>query len=223
MADLKYNFLGDTFNVFENVESPKVVRTFKTFLGDPIDLNNLYVGEDGRIHADNLLERENTTSPKLIDHNSPEEEVAISPEFSYQVKYDLTGNRKKAMEFFQSKGLSAHAAAGIVGNLLQESKLNTKAVGDGGKALGIAQWHPDRQKGLKELAKKRGTDIYDFNTQLEYVWQELNGNYKSSLERLLKSRNLDEATTIFMRGYERPNEKYANLKARIQFGQSVLS
>jgi hypothetical protein len=28
------------------------------------------------------------------------------------------------MEFFQSKGLSSHHAAGIVGNLLGESKLN---------------------------------------------------------------------------------------------------
>lgn len=221
MADLKYNFLGDTFNVFENVESPKV-RTLETPLGNFSLGDNLYVGDNGRVYADNQFESEDT-SPKLVDHNNPEEEVVTSPESSYQVKYDLTGNKKKAMEFFQSKGLSAHAAAGIVGNLLQESKLNTKAVGDNGKALGIAQWHPDRQKGLKELAKKRGTDIYDFNTQLEYVWQELNGSYKSSLEGLLKSRNLDEATTIFMRDYERPSEKYANLKARIQFGQSVLS
>lgn len=220
MANLKYNFLGDTFNVFENVESPKV-RILETPLGNFSLGDNLYVGDNGRIYADNQFE---DTSPKLVDQNNPEEEVFISlPESSYQVKYDLTGNKKKAMEFFQSKGLSAHAAAGIVGNLLQESKLNTKAVGDNGKAIGIAQWHPDRQKGLKELAKKRGTNVYDLDTQLEYVWQELNGNYKSSLEGLLKSRNLDEATTIFMRSYERPSEKYANLKARIQFGQSVLS
>ena len=219
MADLKYNFLGDTFNVYENVDPPKILRTD---LGDFNVGNNLQVNNGKVYAAPNQFEKENS-SPQLVDHNNPEEELVILPESSYQVKYNLTGNKKKAMEFFQSKGLSAHAAAGIVGNLLQESKLNTKAVGDGGKALGIAQWHPDRQKGLKELAKKRGTDIYDLNTQLEYVWQELNGNYKSSLEGLLKSRNLDEATTIFMRGYERPSEKYANLKARIQFGQSVLS
>lgn len=219
MTDLQYNFLDDTFTTYKNVESPKIKLQLP--LGD-IDLEDkgLYIGNNGTILANNNIP-ERRQAQLIINNN---EEVPIIKESSVtQQRGDLQENKKKAMEFFQSKGLSAHAAAGIVGNLLQESKLNTKAVGDSGKALGIAQWHPDRQKGLKELAKKRGTDIYDLNTQLEYVWQELNGNYKNSLEGLLRSRNLDEATTIFMRGYERPNEKYANLKARIQFGQSVLA
>jgi hypothetical protein len=42
------------------------------------------------------------------------------------------------MEFFQSKGLSAHAAAGIVGNLMTESDLITDRIGDKGTSYGLA-------------------------------------------------------------------------------------
>jgi len=42
------------------------------------------------------------------------------------------------MEFFQSKGLSAHAAMGLVGNLLAESSLNPSAVNKKSGAIGIA-------------------------------------------------------------------------------------
>jgi len=53
---------------------------------------------------------------------------------------------------------------------MHESGLKTSIKGDGGKAFGIAQWHPDRQKGLEALAKSLGTSKTDLNTQLEYVW-----------------------------------------------------
>ena len=42
------------------------------------------------------------------------------------------------MNFFTSKGLSNHIAAGIVGNLLGESNLNPNAVNPSSKAFGIA-------------------------------------------------------------------------------------
>jgi len=47
MADLKYNFLGDTFNVYENVDPPKILRTD---LGDFNVGNNLYV-DNGKVYA----------------------------------------------------------------------------------------------------------------------------------------------------------------------------
>ena len=185
MADLKYNFLGDTFNVFENVESPKV-RTLETPLGNFSLGDNLYVGDNGRVYADNQFEKEDT-SPKLVDHNSPEE--ALSPESSYQVKYDLTGNKKKAMEFFQSKGLSAHAAMGLVGNLLAESSLNPSAVNKKSGAIGIAQWLGKRKK---DLIAKYGNNP-TFEQQLDFVWEELNSSHKKGLETLKNSRSIEEA------------------------------
>jgi len=66
------------------------------------------------------------------------------------------------MNYFMDKGLSKHAAAGIVGNLYAESRLKTDAVGDGGTSGGIAQWHGPRWKQLQAFAKarnKKWTDL----------------------------------------------------------------
>ena len=148
-------------------------------------------------------------------HSEPSQDI------TYNTRQDLQGAKKKAMEFFQSKGLSAHQAAGIVGNLIIESSLNTTIKGDGGKALGIAQWHPDRQEGLKNLAKRRGTEISDLNTQLEYVWEELNTGYKNALSKILNSKNVKEATTAFMTHYEKPG--IPHFEKRLKEAENLLS
>ena len=52
----------------------------------------------------------------------------------------LTANERTAYEFFVSKGLTNFQAAGIVGNLIQESNVDPGAVQSGGPGRGIAQW-----------------------------------------------------------------------------------
>lgn len=169
----------------------------------------------------NTLESK-TFDTSFIDKNA-ETHSEPSQEITYTTKQDLQGNKKRAMEFFQSKGLNAHQAAGIVGNLIVESAgLNTTIKGDGGKAFGLAQWHPDRQKGLKALAQKRGTDISDFDTQLEYVWEELNSpKYKLALNGILNSRNAKEATTVFMKHFEKPG--IPHFEKRLKEAEALLS
>lgn len=228
MADLQYNFLGDTFTTYQNVDEP-TVPTLKT---------PLYEIETP--WADSFITKDDGTQIPLAKSNMPRMIVNNNPEYKNNnpeyknnqgnsqsqssINTKIGGDKKQqALNFFINKGLSNHVAAGIVGNLIQESGLKTNIKGDGGKAFGIAQWHPDRQKGLKALADSRGTKIDDFETQLEYVWQELNTTEKGTLSRLLNSRNVDEATTIFMRHFERPNEKYANLTGRIKYANSLLS
>jgi len=51
-----------------------------------------------------------------------------------------------AMNYLMSKhGLSSAQAAGIVANMQAESGGKAGAIGDGGRARGLFQWHPDRQ------------------------------------------------------------------------------
>ena len=53
----------------------------------------------------------------------------------------LSGAEKTAYEFFVAKGLKNYEAAGIVGNLIQESSVNpTVSQFGGGPGRGIAQW-----------------------------------------------------------------------------------
>lgn len=224
MADLQYNFLNDSFTTFKNVETPKVTVLNSPITGD-LDIGDWgYVGDNGVVYANNNM------SKMIVDNNEEVnpvivEETPVITETSS--KTNLKGDQKLAMDFFQSKGLSAHASAGIVGNLMQESKLNPNASGDKGTSFGIAQWRdPQKGKGrwtnLKNFAKKNGLNEKDLTTQLEFLWHELNTDYKSTLQGLLSSSNYEQAATIFMRRFEKPNEKYANLSQRIKNAASLV-
>ena len=81
-------------------------------------------------------------------------------------------NRQQAVEFFIYQGWTLPQAAGIVANLEAESRLRPDAVGDGGQAYGIAQWHPPRQAGFEALLGKpiKGSSFED---QLYWVHAEL--------------------------------------------------
>lgn len=118
---------------------------------------------------------------------------------------------EEAYEFFIKKGYSPEVSAGIVGNLIYESGLSTKIEGDkglkGGSSYGLAQWREGRLTGLQTFAKNRNSAWTDFNTQLEYVHHELNTSEKGTLDRLNKAKTPEEASDIFMRGYERPSNK----------------
>lgn len=121
------------------------------------------------------------------------------------------------VKFFINKGLTKDQAKGIVGNLLHESggrsdileggKRGELTVGSG-KGYGLAQWtDKSRQQGLADFAKSRGTKTSDVNTQLEYIWKELNEKESKALSALRKTTNVKDATEVFMNLYERPGVK----------------
>lgn len=117
-----------------------------------------------------------------------------------------SGSREgEAMTFFQSQGWSRAQAAGIVGNLIAESGLDTGAVGDGGQARGIAQWHPDRKAKLRAWARRNGKNPDAYRTQLEYIQHEMftadGGNVG---DRLRQQTSASGAARVFADHYERP-------------------
>lgn len=104
-----------------------------------------------------------------------------------------------AMGYFQKHGLTKEQAAGIVGNLLAESSLNTGARNagdgrDGSDSIGIGQWNSTRARALMKFAGERGKDWRDFETQLAFVVHELDGSHKSIGDRLRAAKDLKEAT-----------------------------
>lgn len=143
----------------------------------------------------------------------------------------LTGsnNHEKAFNFFKSRGYSNAAAAGIIGNLMQESgtDLNPSLHQKGGPGRGLAQWtyKSDRWNGLVQYAKSKNRNWDDFQTQLEYIDMEMNNKnlnpfwrkQNSSLQAFKGSSSVDNATYLFDRVYERSGipminkrKKYAN-------------
>ncbi len=115
-----------------------------------------------------------------------------------------TGNAREAVQFFTSKGWTPAQAAGIVGNLQAESgpNMKTNAVGDGGKAYGIAQWHPDRQANFK---RAYGKDIRQagFKEQLAFVQWELENTERKAAAMLRKAETPQQAAWAFDEYYER--------------------
>lgn len=212
---MQYDFLNNNFTTFENVEIPKVELSMP-LMDSPLDISEWAQGITSK---GTPIVKDNVGVSKFKINNN--EEISVQPKYDVQ-NYNVTERMKKATDFFQSKGLSKHAASGIVGNLMQESgNLNTTIKGDGGKAFGMAQWHPDRQRGLKVLAQSRGTDMSDFETQLEYIWQELNSTHKKALDGLLNSKTVEQATTAFMKHFEKPG--ILNLENRIKYAKQCYN
>jgi len=114
-----------------------------------------------------------------------------------------SGTAQDAVAFFMDRGWSHAQASGIVGNLLAESNLDPHGpAGDGGKAYGIAQWHPDRQATFAQWA---GKDIRDSSLaeQLQFVDWELRNSEKAAGDRLARANTAEDAAAIIDEYYER--------------------
>ena len=138
---------------------------------------------------------------------------------------NLTGNdiKEKVFNFFVSNGYSKEAAAGIMGNMQQESGVNPSLIQGNGKgpAAGIVQWEnyntkTDRWKKMADYASSKGKDWTDLGSQLEYIDMELanRGNVDNYTNYLLqkwyggydsfkKINNVNTAVEAFEKTFER--------------------
>lgn len=124
---------------------------------------------------------------------------------------------KQAMDYFIKKGMAPHQAAGLVGNLLRESRLNhTAHYNDStGGAYGIAQWRGARQKGLFNRYGNNPT----LQNQLDYVWWELNNTHKKGYQNILNSKTAEEAARYGMGGFEFSASPEGAIADMIKHGQ----
>jgi len=125
-----------------------------------------------------------------------------------KVSGDVQTRGQQALGYFMSQGYTKEQAAGIVGNLIAESKLNTGArnPGDGNDrtdSIGIGQWNSGRALALKSFAAANHADWRDFNVQLAFVDHELKTSESTAGSNLKNARTVDEATAA-MAGFERP-------------------
>ena len=112
--------------------------------------------------------------------------------------------KSAAMNYFRALGWTPAQAAGIVANLNAESGMSASAVGDGGKAFGVAQWHPDRQAAFKAWSGKdiRNSQLSD---QLAFVHHELTQGAEQRAGAMLRAaQNASDAGQVVSRFYERP-------------------
>ncbi len=154
-------------------------------------------------------------------------------------------------DFLTGKGLSEVAAAGVMGNLYAESRLNpcnlqnsfekklgltdqqyTSGVDDGtytnfvkdSAGYGLAQWtFWTRKQNLLNYARTQKKSIGDLQMQLEFLWSELNG-YKAVMEALENAQSVFQASNAVLLGYEKPADQGAAVqKKRAEYGQTFMN
>ena len=96
-------------------------------------------------------------------------------------------NIEIAVKFFQDRGYEDYQIAALLGGFLQESGLQPSITNSIG-AVGIAQWLGARKKSL--IAKKNYNKL---ETQLEFVYSELNNSEKAAGKKLKNSTDLESA------------------------------
>ena len=136
---------------------------------------------------------------------------------------DISGESDYATgvwKFLTGRGYSPQAAAGILGNMTQESGVDPTVIQGGGKgpAAGICQWEnwrtkSSRWKAMSDYASSKGKDWTDLQSQLEWLDLELQGKDPTTLSKLkslvggyegFKSiKDVNKATEVFEKAFER--------------------
>lgn len=106
-----------------------------------------------------------------------------------------------SVDFWRSNGFSSAAAAGITANENRESGGRAGARGDGGSAVGLFQWHPDR---VAKILKNTGIDVRTAGRedQLKAALWELQSMGLS--DSLKNSSDPAGAAALFSNRFERP-------------------
>ncbi len=124
---------------------------------------------------------------------------------------DFSGSsgQAQAMNYFMSQGLTKDQAAGIVGNLMQESTaaIDPKAKNASGHR-GIAQWDANRWGNFEKWAKTNKLDVNSREAQLQWIMEEMRtGTGGLSLKTLKGAKTSREAADLFLTRFERSGEK----------------
>lgn len=125
-------------------------------------------------------------------------------------RWTPTDESASAYRYFVKLGYSPAAAAGIVGNGVNESgmRLNAGLSHDGGTGFGVFG-HRDPKPGqgrwteMRKWAEARGLDINKRETQFDFVDHELKTSEKHVGDRLRSAKDAREAA-IAMIDFERP-------------------
>jgi hypothetical protein len=137
---------------------------------------------------------------------------------------EATARQRRAYQYFLSQGWSEAQATGLVANLRHESGaiLDHQARGDGGRAYGIAQWHPDRQQNFRLWSGKHIQNS-SLEEQLAFVQFELTqGQERAAGGALRNARTPAEAAGVVSRQYERPANREGEAAARAQTATAML-
>lgn len=129
----------------------------------------------------------------------------------------MNDSARAVFQYLKANGLSDHAAAGVVGNLIQESSLDPGNINDGEGSYGLAQWRGDRREALKRHAGP-GNEANP-NAQMSFLLHEAR-QMPGFVDRLNASPSATHAAMLFGKEFERPKTVEP---IRGQYAEQVLA
>ena len=116
------------------------------------------------------------------------------------------------LKFLTGKGFTLAQAAGVAGNVQQESGFSTTAKNAKSGAFGLFQWLGGRYDGLVKYAAQNNLPVSDVNAQLGWMWTELNSSEKATLVALASNNNAtpEEAAVTWSVKFERAGKAESN-------------
>ena len=142
-------------------------------------------------------------------------------------KAPTKGSPEYIMNRLEGGGLTPTAAVGIVANLKAESNLDPAIKQlSGGPGRGLAQWEKGGRYdtdpiNLVKFAKKKGTNWSDLDTQIDFILHEMERHpeYKRVKDMLNKAGNVEDATLIFLKKYEKAGTPHTD--KRLKFAKDL--
>ena len=135
----------------------------------------------------------------------------------------ISDNARRAYQMLSGMGYKPHIAAGLVGNLIQESgwNIDTKAVGDNGNAFGSAQWNGPRRRAYKAWASNQGLPVDGLGTQIAYLDHEMKTSERSAAQAIMGAGTVRDAAVVASNKFWRPG--HPALKNRMRNAEMVLA
>lgn len=140
--------------------------------------------------------------------------------------YDETGDMATDVyNRYRQDGLTDAEAAGMTGNIAQESGFDAGAVSnDGYGTRALIQWDGDRYARFEKWCEDNGRDPSDWRAQVDYSVEEMKTTEPDALRRM-RERGDDltpeEAARIIREDYERPDPAQANDARRMSEARRV--
>jgi hypothetical protein len=177
-------------------ESPSTWDNIKNQVGQLADRASNYVSENIYKPATALASQATT---------SIETGIGKITTAAGNIGKGLLDKAKYAISVLMELGWPAAQAAGIAANISTESGFRPDVVGDGGKAYGIGQWHPDRQAIFQKVFGKsiQGASLAE---ELQFVDWELKNSEKRAGDKLKNATSPADAGAIVSQFYERPGD-----------------
>jgi hypothetical protein len=218
---------GDKLAAFSDyLGSDKFKGDFDRFSGKVVEVaDNLVLVSEGLVKALRWLRLiPDPVREKRLDDVAT---TAVHRAGGAPTPVNVQAERASAMSYWMGRGYSRSAAAGLTATEEAESGFRSTRTGDGGKAYGSFQWHPDRQAAFRRWA---GFDIRDPRASrdkqrqfLEYEMTGATGDKAAARAGVMMRRDLSayDMADSLTRNVERPADVDVQASSRGMLAERI--